>query len=138
MTPATRFTKLKKKAIRLVKGGRTGRKLHGGIYKTDSGKKLFISYQFRKDIYRNGEKSVSAAHDKGVACWAIDYDTLLEMRREGIETIGVYVRDEETIHLASRESFFDEVKCKIMNYEPKGGVLQKYLPLRYFASTKML
>lgn len=138
MTPATRFKKVKEKARRLVKGGRNGRKLMGGIYDTPSGGKMFLSYQFRKDIYRNGEKSISAAHDKGVACWAIDYDTLLEMRRKGVETIGIYVRDEEMVYFTKRENFLDEDKCRIMNYDPKGGVLQKYLPLRHFAKTKML
>lgn len=137
MTPATRFKKIKEKAIRLVKGGRSNRRLYGGVYKLEDGRQVYLAYRTRKEIFRSGEKSVSAAHDKGIACWAIDYDTLLDMRREQIFLIGVYVRDEEEIYITQYENFFDDRKATVMNYDAKGGSMQKYLPLKWFAKVNL-
>ncbi len=135
MSAATKFNRLKKRAKRLIRGGRTGRRLYGGIYELSDGTQVYLAYRNRKEIFRSGEKSVSAASDKGIACWAIDYDTLLEMRREQIFLIGVYVRDEEEIYLTNYDSFFDETKATVMNYDSRGGALQKYLPIQHFAKS---
>jgi hypothetical protein len=133
MSAASKFNRLKKKAKRLVRGGRTGRRLYGGIYEMSDGREVYLAFRHRKEIFRSGEKSVSAAADKGIACWAVDYDTLLELRREQVFLVGVYVRDEEEFYITSWNSFFDETKATVMNYDARGGALQKYLPIQHFA-----
>lgn len=126
------FNRLKKKAKRLVKGGRTGRRLYGGIFELSNGRQVYLAFRHRREIFRSGEKNISEACDKGIACWAIDYDTLLEMRREQVMLIGVYVRDDDEIYLTHYDNFFDETKATVMNYDARGGSLQKYLPLQHF------
>lgn len=115
-----------------MRGGRTGRKLFGAVFKLSSDRLVYLEFRNRKDIFRGGEKSVSVAHDKGIACWAMDYDTLLSMRNQQIELVGVYVRDEGDIYITRRENFFDSTKATVKNYESRGGTLQEYLPLRHF------
>jgi hypothetical protein len=131
-TPA-RFQRFKKKAIKLIKGGRTGRRLYGGIYELSDARKVYIAFRSRKEIFRGGLKSLSEAVDEGVACWAVDYDTLLRMRREQILLIGIYVKDEGDIYVTHYDSFFDQTKCTVRNYSTRGGTLQKYLPIQHFA-----
>lgn len=94
---------------------------------------VYLAFRNRAEIFRSGEKNVSEAADKGIACWAIDYDTLLEMRREQVLLIGVYVRDEGDIYITHYDSFFDERKATVRNYDTRGGALQMYLPLQHFA-----
>lgn len=119
----------------MVKGGRSGRRILGGIFELSNGKEMFLSFQKRADIYRAGQKCVSEARDKGVACWGVSYDTLLEMRREQVLLIGVYCRCDDEIYLTNYDAFFDEDKATVRNYEQRGSVLMKYLPLQHFIKT---
>ncbi|WP_274869555.1 hypothetical protein [Phaeobacter gallaeciensis] len=124
---------MKKQAKRLIRGGRSGRRIYGGIYELSDGKEVYLAFRQRKEIFRSGEKNVSSAADKGIACWAIDYDTLLDMRNNQVFLIGVYVRDEGDIYLTHYDNFFDDRKATVRNYESRGGALQKYLPIQHFA-----
>jgi hypothetical protein len=119
----------------LIRGGRTKRRLYGGIFKLPSGREVYLAFRFRKEIFRSGEKNISEAHDKGIACWAIDRDTLLEMRREQVLLIGVYCRDDDEIYITHYDNFFDKKKANVKNYEQRGGTLQMYLPIQHFAKS---
>jgi hypothetical protein len=110
-----------------------GRRLYGGIHTvTATGNTFYLAYRRIKEIYRSGEKSISDAVRLGTACWAIDEATLLEMRAKGIKYIGVFVRDNGDTYLTSIDNYFDKTKAKILNYEKRGGSLQRFLPLIYF------
>lgn len=110
-----------------------GRRLYGGIHEVKkTGQRCYLAYRRHGEIFRSGEKSISDAVRAGVACWAIDESTLLEMRAKGVRLIGVYVRDNGDIYLTHLNNFFDKSKAKLLNYESRGGALQRYLPLQYF------
>lgn len=137
MSPATRFKRMKETAKRLVRGGKTGSRLLGGIYSLPSGNEIFISYQNRKDVFRAGHNSISAAMDEGKACWGIDYDTMLEVKRkDNVTMIGVFVRDEGIIYAAPYDFFFCDKRANVINYEQRGNVMQKYLPIQHFVKVK--
>jgi hypothetical protein len=110
-----------------------GRRLYGGIHtNVATGRRCYLAYRRLSEIFRSGEKCISDAVRAGKACWAIDQETLLEMRTKGIEFVGVYVRDNGDIYITHISNFFDRTKSKILNYESRGGALQSYLPLEFF------
>jgi hypothetical protein len=110
-----------------------GRRLYGGIHTVvASGQRCYLAYRRQAEIFRHGEKSISDAVRAGKAAWALDDATVLEMRAKGITLIGVYVRDTGDIYLTHIKNFFDREKTKLLNYEARGGALQRYLPLQFF------
>lgn len=110
-----------------------GRRLYGGLHiVVASGRRAYIAYRRQGEIFRSGEKSISDAVRKGVACWAIDQETLLEMRAKGVPFIGVLVKETQDLYLTKLDCFFDKDKAKFLNYTAKGGALQSYLPLQFF------
>lgn len=110
-----------------------GRRLYGGLHTIrETGATCYLAYRRQAEIFRSGEKSISDAVRLGTACWALDDQTLLEMRAKGIRVIGVFVRDTGDIYLTRIENFFDRAKAKLLNYESRGGALQRYLPLTFF------
>lgn len=77
-------------------------------------------------------KTLSEAITAGVASWALDYDTLIELRTEGVPYAGVIVKDDDDVYLAPLDFFFDRTKIDTRNYAQRGGALQNYLPLQHF------
>lgn len=119
-----RFTK--KNAKRLV---RNGRRVYGGIYQLSSGKEVYIAFRKQAEMFRGGEKSLADAIQKGVASWAIDYDTLIRLRTEGVYFVGIQTKETGDLYLATLADFNN---APMMNYEKRGGALQRYLPLDKF------
>lgn len=115
--------------IELVK---KGRRTYGAIHTVPSGERAYLAYRKTSEIFRFGEKTISDAIRSGKAAWALDEETLIAMRAKGIRFIGVLVRETGDIYLTKTERFFDRALAKVLNYEARGGSLQKYLPLRYF------
>lgn len=116
-------------SIDLVK---RGRRTYGAIYTLPDGRQAYLAYRKTKEIFRSGEKTISDAIRKGIACWAIDEETLLIMRAKGIKYIGVLCRDTGDKYLTALSLFFDPKAIRIYNYESRGGALQRYLPLQRF------
>jgi len=54
------------------------------------------------------------------------------MRAEGIKFVGVKVRDTNDVYMTTLDKFFDRSAAKILNYEARGGALQRYLPFQHF------
>lgn len=106
-----------------------GRRTYGAIYDLPSGKRCYLAWRHIGEVFRSGEKTNSDAVRKGTAAWAIDEETLLKMRALGIEHVGVRVRETGDIYLSTLERFMDRTKAKILNYEGRGGSLQRYLPI---------
>lgn len=64
--------------------------------------------------------------------WAIDDQTLIELRSEGVMWVAVWVRDTGDFYLAPRDWFYDKSKIAPIDYSRRGGAEQKVLPLHYF------
>jgi hypothetical protein len=69
---------------------------------------------------------------EGVACWAIDCETLSLCRIKGVKFVGVKLRDQGTLYLTRIDNFYDPQFMKIRNYAKRGGSLQRYVPLECF------
>lgn len=113
-----------------------GRRLYGGVYQFDLGYTAYVAYRKHKEIYRNGARSISDAIRQGIAAWAIDEQTLNDMRARGIKIIGVLVRDTNDLYLTRIGEFFDVDKATIMNWTSRGGSLQRALPFSYWRIKK--
>ena len=111
---------------------RRGKRLYGGLVTTASGKRAYLAYRRVAEIFRSGAPDISTAIRTGQACWAIDEETLLQMRAQGVPFIGVLLRETGDIFLTRTEVFFDRTKAKILTFERRGAALQRYLPLQYF------
>ncbi len=110
-----------------------GRRLYGGIHtNVSSGRRCYLAHRRLAEIFRGGEKNISDAIRLGKASWALDHETLLEMRAKGIGIVGVFVRDNGDIYLTHISNYFDRTKASILNCESRGGAVQSYLPLQYF------
>ena len=111
-----------------VEAYRKGRS-RGGIYTVPSGKRCFLAHSKLAYIFCAGEKTISDAVRKRVACWSIDEETLINMRVSGIKFIGVLCKDNNDIWLAHTAAFFDHEQ--LMRH-PKANSGRRYLPLVRF------
>ena len=109
-----------------------GRRLYGGIFTLSDGRRVYLAYRKIGEIFRSGEKTISDAIRARTACWAIDEETLIQMRAQGIRFVGVLCRDNGDVWLTTIDCFFDRKRASIFNYERRGGALQRYLPLQHF------
>lgn len=110
-----------------------GRRNYGDIVKMRAnGRRLYLATRLMKEIYRGGKPTISEALRQGVAAWALDNDTLWEMKHRGIKVVGIYVRDTGDIYLTSLDNFFDPSKASIRDYGRRGGSMQRFLPLEFF------
>ena len=119
-----RFTK--KNAKRLV---RNGRRVYGAVYELSNGTEVYVAFRKQSELFRSGEKSIADAIQKGTAAWAIDYDTLIRLRTEGVYLVGVQTKETGDVYMATLADFN---AAPMMNYAARGGALQRYLPLDRF------
>lgn len=80
-------------------------------------------------MFRAGEKSLADAIQKGIASWAIDNDTLIRLRTEGVYLIGIQTKETGDLYIATLADFN---AAPMKNYSARGGALQRYLPLDKF------
>lgn len=118
---------------RLLEKVKKGRRLYGGIYEVADGRRVYLAYRHRKEIFRSGESCISDAVREGNAAWALDDATLLMLRARKIEFAGVILKDTGDKWLTRTECFFDRDKATVKNYTGRGGALQRYLPMQHFA-----
>jgi len=110
-----------------------GRRRYGCFCKNrKTGVVVYLAYRWHREIFRSGESTISEAKRKGIACWAIDCETLQICRIKGVKFVGVKVKESGCLYLASIEEFYNPHNGKIMNYTARGGSTQKYLPLDCF------
>lgn len=118
----------------LLEEVKKGRRLYGGIYETKRSKtKIYLAYRDRKEYFRGGEACVSDAVRLGKACWAVDHDTIIRMGAKKVDFIGVLMKDGSGTYLTHIDNFRDRTKSTYKNYTGRGGALQIYLPLQFFA-----
>ena len=118
---------------KLLERVKKGRRLYGGIYELEDGRRVYLAYRHRKEIFRAGENCISDAIREGKACWALDDATLLMLRARKIEFAGVLLKDTGDKWLTRTETFLDRDKASVKNYTGRGGALQRYLPMSHFA-----
>ncbi|MBP2498398.1 hypothetical protein ABID82_005084 [Methylobacterium sp. PvP062] len=119
--------------VTLLEKVKKGHRLYGGIYLMPDGRKVYLAYRHRKEIFRSGESYISDAVREGNAAWALDDATLLMLRARKIEFAGVLLKDTGDKWLIRTEIFFDRDKASAKNYSGRGGALQRYLPMQHFA-----
>jgi hypothetical protein len=105
--------------------GRGRRK--GVIYTADGNRKAFVTKRRLADIVRAGEKSISDAVRKGVGGWAMDEDTLFQLRAMGVRFVGVRVNETKDLYLTDIARFFNRNKATLTRFGPT-------LPLTQFRS----
>lgn len=108
---------------------RSGKRIFGGVYALPSGKEVYIAFRKQAEMFRHGEKTLTDAIHKGTAAWAIDNDTLIRLRIEGVYLIGIQTKETGDLYLATLADFN---AAPMLNYESRGGALQRYLPLDKF------
>jgi hypothetical protein len=118
--------------VTLVELVKKGKRLYGAFY-LFRGMLAYIAYRKQAEIFRAGEASISEALRKGTAAWALDEETLLLARSRGARFVGIMVKDTGDRYIARIERWFDRGRAKFINYERKGGSLQRCLPLSEFA-----
>jgi len=122
---------MRKKFIdRLIK---RGRRTYGAVYKLKDGREVYLAWRKQQEMFRAGERTASDALMLGKASWALDEETLMKMRLEGVGIVGVLVKETGDIYITPLAKFFDESLAKVMNYSARGGALQRYLPVTEFA-----
>lgn len=109
-----------------------GSRHYGNIYALSDGTEIYIALRFERHFFRGGEKSISDAAASGKLEWALDDDTLRMLRKRGIETVGVRVKDTGDHYMTSIENFFNPLLVRFANYQARGGELQRYLNVRHF------
>lgn len=115
---------------------KVGKRTYGAYYTTANGTRFYMAWRKssdrRKGIFQSGEKTISDARRKGVACWALDEDTLINLRASGIKLVGVLDKDTGDKYMTTIDRFFDPAYAAVLNYTSRGGSLQRYLPLQHF------
>lgn len=113
------------------RGRRTGTisRLYGVILEMNDGKRLYLALRKREEIFRSGEFSVNSAESKGVACWAIDESDMLDFRAKNVDFVGVWEYESDDKYVAPIAAWD---RAKFLNYESRGGALQRYLPITEF------
>ena len=124
--------KLKKSdiCVRLIK---RGKRTYGAVYTTPDGRQAYFAFRRHEQMFRCGEKDISTAQRKGVATWAIDDESLINMRCEGVRMVGIIERDTGDKYLTDIRNFFDPAKHKMLNYSARGGSLQRHVQVTEFA-----
>ncbi|MBX5130705.1 hypothetical protein HJB53_29905 [Rhizobium lentis] len=110
---------------------RRGRRIYGHIYHF-ANRNVYLAARKLDQIFRFGEKCNSDALRKELAAWALDEETLTELRLMKIVWVGVKVKQNNDIYITRIENFFDSKKTKFLNFERRGGAAQRYLPIKYF------
>lgn len=112
-----------------------GRRKYGAIYtrfKDGRELKFYLAFRRARDIFCDGEPTNSDAIRKGKAIWAIDYDTLLRLQRDGIHAIGVFEYESGELYWTTLKTFLNRNVAKPRDYTARGGENQRYLPFHQF------
>ena len=122
----------RKKSEITVEHFKKGRRYYGALHVFPDGRQVYLAHRRIREVFRSGEKSIAAAVDKETAAWALDLETLTKLRLRGVVYCGVEVKETGERFVTLLSHFFDKTKAKTLNYEGRGGAVQRYLPLQYF------
>lgn len=112
-----------------------GRRRYGAIYRRSDGSReiaFYLAWRKPKDIFRDGEKTNSDAIRSGKALWAIDYETLMRLRRKEVHVIGILDQVNNEVYWTTLSQYLDSTIAKPRDYERRGGAMQRYMPFHQF------
>ena len=118
--------------VQKLMGGRSGRRDYGRLYYLKDGTKVYLAKRSRKEIFICGKKTLSDAIRENIAEWAIDNDTLLRLRIQTVDYVGVCENQTGNVWLAPMSVWMDRDNFVYRNYEKKGGALQRYMNHSHF------
>jgi hypothetical protein len=127
--------KLKKLNGFVELAGRPGRRfgsitrLYGAILRMNDGKLMYLVLRKREDVFRSGEFNVNSAEAKGVAYWAMDESTMLDIRAKKIDYLGVWEYESGDKYISTVAAWD---KAKPMSLETRGRMSQVHLPFSEF------
>lgn len=98
-----------------------------------SGEQIFLAFKKQSEMFKSDEFTLSGALIQDKAGWAIDDETLLTLRIEKIEIVGIVVKETRDIYLTRLENFTDHDKAVYGNYSGRGGGVMRFLPSTYFS-----
>ena len=101
---------------------------YGAIYEL-SGREIYIAWRTQKQAFRNGERNLTEATRKGVICWALDCDTVRQMKQRGISVIGISELETDKLYITTVDHY---MTSPIRDYTDQGGARQWYLPMKDF------
>lgn len=111
---------------------RKGRRLYGYYILWDD-LWLYVALRRHKEIYRDGEPSISEAVRSGKAGWAVDNTTLIEARSRGCAVLCVFVKDTGQLYYTHLSNFLPTSGCsKQIDWTGRGGSSQRVVPLDRF------
>ncbi|UBM12714.1 hypothetical protein [Cupriavidus metallidurans] len=112
------------------------RRNYGAIYTRESdGERIYLAWRKHNEIYRCGHDSISDAMRAGKAGWAIDDETLLNLRATGIRFMGVLMRESQEAWITRLETFMLRGPGRLWyfhDHTARGGTPQRVLPLQHF------
>lgn len=121
----------------VIEKHRKGKRHYGWFIKDASrGITIYIARRWFKEIYREGEPTISEAKRKGTAAWAIDHDVLQLCRIKGVKYVGVKLRDKTVSgwYLTTLDNYYNRKVARHHNYTGvgRGGSAQAKVPLQEF------
>lgn len=108
------------------------KRLFGAFVTFASGRKTYFALRHHEEIYRDRLGSIAEAMRCKRAMWAIDNETILRCKRMGVSSVAVIDMEYHDIYVTTLDKFFDKAKTRYMNYESKGGALQRFVRLEEF------
>ena len=109
-----------------------GKKFYGWWLKdATTGTVIYMARKWHRDMFRNGELSLSEAMRKGVAGWGFDRETIELVKIRGASFIGVHVVETGTRYLASVDDL-SNVYQRSFHLADNSTLHRRYLPLKYF------
>lgn len=118
--------------IQKITGGRSGKRDYGRLWTFSNGTKIYLAKRKRDEVFCCGKPNVSEAVREGVAEWAIDNDTLITLRTQVVDFVGICEEETGDIYLTTMAVWMDPTKFTSRNYASKGGALQRYVNFTHF------
>jgi len=96
------------------------------------GREVYVARRGEKGLYRDQEKTDSAAIAKGLGSWAIDEETLAKLHKRGVQLVGVLWEIHDQLFLTEITNYYDRTKFVFQDNSRRRGSAQRYLNHRYF------
>lgn len=106
-----------------------GRRRVGDLVSFEGDKKAYIKLFSQRDIFRDGEKTISTALRKGKGCLWMETHELMELKFSDVEYVGFQERNIGDIYLTRLSTFFSGKTSKSVRV---GARDVKAVPLNVF------
>lgn len=97
---------------------------------------VYVAFRISPELFRNGNGSNSDAIRLKEASWAINYDTLRAVEREGVTDAAIFDASGPELYHTTVKRFLDSSYAPQKDYSGRGGALQRYLPVHLFHKRK--